>query len=311
MNSRIAVAICRSGKSDHFYACLTSVLRQQVLIEKFKFEEVIIVLNSRLNVLNNEIISNLAIENSQIRINLIEEHEIGIPYARNKALENAIDRRFNYLAFIDDDCTAEEFWLNGMISTITNFGADVSQGSYKFKYSSDFPSWMPKIPDSRFSAGQELPIATTRSVLFCINDFVSGKLNLRFDIDLLNSGGSDTKFFYYLFMKGYKIRASNDSFVIEDMANRQTLKWICFRYMRMGFTSFQLSFRNTDYPNSRLAELALLSRHIKIVMRLLVNFSLTPRWSRKKELFGIFLVEFAQLVGLFRGFINWKLKKYY
>ena len=131
MNSRIAVAICTSGKSDHFYACLTSVLRQQVLIEKFKFEEVIIVLNSRLNVLNNEIISNLALENSQIRINLIEEHEIGIPYARNKALENAIDRRFNYLAFIDDDCTAEEFWLNGMISTITNFGADVSQGSYK------------------------------------------------------------------------------------------------------------------------------------------------------------------------------------
>ena len=311
MNSRIAVAICTTGKNDHFYACLTSVLRQQVLIEKFKFEEVIIVLNSRLNVLNNEIISNLALENSQIRINLIEEHEIGIPYARNKALENAIDRRFNYLAFIDDDCTAEEFWLNGMISTITSFGADVSQGSYRFKYSSDFPSWMPKIPDSSFSAGQELPIATTRSVLFCINDFVSGKLNLRFDIDLLNSGGSDTKFFYYLFMKGYKIRASNDSFVIEDMANRQTLKWICFRYMRMGFTSFQLSFRNTDYPNSRLAELALLSRHIKIVMRLLVNFSLTPRWSRKKELFGIFLVEFAQLVGLFRGFINWKLKKYY
>lgn len=311
MNSRIAVAICTTGKNDHFYTCLTSVLRQQVLIEKFKFEEVIIVLNSRLNVLNNEIISNLALENSQIRINLIEEHEIGIPYARNKALENAIDRRFNYLAFIDDDCTAEEFWLNGMISTITSFGADVSQGSYRFKYSSDFPSWMPKIPDSSFSAGQELPIATTRSVLFCINDFVSGKLNLRFDIDLLNSGGSDTKFFYYLFMKGYKIRASNDSFVIEDMANRQTLKWICFRYMRMGFTSFQLSFRNTDYPNSRLAELALLSRHIKIVMRLLVNFSLTPRWSRKKELFGIFLVEFAQLVGLFRGFINWKLKKYY
>jgi succinoglycan biosynthesis protein ExoM len=311
MNSRIAIAICTTGKSDNFYDCLTSVLRQKVIIEKFKFEEVIIVLNSRLNVLNSEIISNLALENSQIRINLIEEYEIGIPYARNKALENAINKRFNYLAFIDDDCTAEEFWLNGMISTITNFGADVSQGSYKFKYSSDYPLWMPKIPDSRFTNGQELPIATTRSVLFCINDFVSGKLNLRFDKDLLHTGGSDTKFFYYMFMKGYKIRASNDSFVIEDMANRQTLKWICFRYMRMGFTSFQLSFRNTDYPNSRLAELALLSRHIKIVMRLLVNFSLTPRWSRKKELLGILLVEFAQLIGLFRGFINWKLKKYY
>jgi succinoglycan biosynthesis protein ExoM len=311
MDSRIAVAICTTGKSDNFYGCLTSVLQQQVLIEKFKFEEVIIVLNSKLNILNNRLISNLALEHSQIRINLIEEHEIGIPYARNKALENAIGYRFNYLAFIDDDCIAEQYWLNGLITSITNFDADVSQGSYKFKYSSDYPSWMPKIPDSRFSAGQELPIATTRSVLFCINDFVSGKLNLRFDKDLLNSGGSDTKFFYYLFMKGYKIRASSDSFVIEDMANRQTLKWILFRYMRMGFTSFQLSFRNNDYPNSRLAELTQLSRHIKIVIKLLVNFSLTPRWSRKKELFGIFLVESAQLVGLFRGFINWKLKKYY
>ena len=98
MNSRIAIAICTTGKSDNFYDCLTSVLRQKVIIEKFKFEEVIIVLNSRLNVLNSEIISNLALENSQIRINLIEEYEIGIPYARNKALENAINKKIKCLS---------------------------------------------------------------------------------------------------------------------------------------------------------------------------------------------------------------------
>lgn len=114
---KVTVAIITRNRSQLLKKCLTSLTKQLV-----KPYEVIVVDNA------SDDNTKIVIEKfkKELRIRYILEKKIGIPYARNRALEIA---RGDILAFIDDDVTVPLYWVLQIINLHRKYTALVIQGN--------------------------------------------------------------------------------------------------------------------------------------------------------------------------------------
>lgn len=311
LKQNVVVAICTKGESKLFRECVISVIEEDLSSDSFDFKTLIIINNTNSEFREEIFIKTIQKMYRNVNISILNEPKIGIPFARNRALKYAISEKYDYLAFIDDDCVAQTNWLQELIQTQVSLGVDVIQGSFRFNYPKIMPFWYPRFPDSCYFEGQELPTGITRSVLFNLEKFNDLTLDTEFDINLKNSGGSDTKFFYYLVQVGLKIRACTKSIVIEDMSERYSLKWIFFRYLRGGHGYFRLMFRDKKYPNSKKIEFKYILTHFKLVLLLAIKIIFSVSFGAASIYFGQFIVETGQLIGIIMGLLGIKLRKYH
>jgi succinoglycan biosynthesis protein ExoM len=156
-----------------------------------------------------------------------------ISIARNACLDAA---RAEWLAFIDDDETAEPRWIGAMIEEARAGGWDAVLGPVRAVYDSAAPGWMrrgdfhstrPVVRRGAIDTGYSGNVLLRRA-------FVE-TAGLRFDLRFGRTGGEDLDFFYRLRDAGGRIGFAPDAWVDEPVpSGRASLAWLLSRTFRAG-----------------------------------------------------------------------------
>lgn len=176
---------------------------------------------------------------SPFPIHYFLESKIGIPHARNRAIEAALAENADWIAMLDDDEHAEPDWLLRLFEGCVRFDADVTTGPVKQVTDAKPPHWWKPLSETRRTTGEVRRDAYTNNVLFNSRLVASDGLALRFD-NRLTFGAEDVDFFRRAHAKGARIVFVAEARVIETVpASRLTLGRILERtYMVASAASF-------------------------------------------------------------------------
>jgi len=81
-----------------------------------------------------------------IELDLIEETQRGTSFARNRAVDEALRREGDFIAFVDDDDLPEPDWLLRLIQKQQETRADIVFGTERRVMNADWPAWLRKSP---------------------------------------------------------------------------------------------------------------------------------------------------------------------
>lgn len=166
-----------------------------------------------------------------------------ISVARNACLDASTA---DYLAFIDDDETASEYWLSNLLTCARSTGAAAVLGPVRAGYQTSAPGWMRR-GDFHSTlpvwVGGEIRTGYTCNTLLDLS--APALRGRRFNLALGKSGGEDTEFFTHVHRSGGMIAYAPEALVHEPVpANRATLSWLAKRRYRMGQTHGRLLSEN-------------------------------------------------------------------
>ena len=185
-----------------------------------------------------------------IPISYYLEPKIGIPHARNRAIEAAIAGNCDWIAMLDDDEYAEPDWLLQLFNGCTRFDADVATGPVTQVTDSEPPHWWKPISRSRRVTGEFRRDAYTNNVLLNSRIVARDGLGLRFD-DRLTFGAEDVDFFRRAHAKGARIVFVAEAMVIETVpTSRLTLRRILERTYMVAAAAVFLDIMRDGYPKT-------------------------------------------------------------
>ncbi|WP_396272520.1 glycosyltransferase family 2 protein [Granulicella arctica] len=164
--------------------------------------------------------------NSPHPLRYISEPARGLSTARNRALDESTWADF--VAFIDDDETANPDWLVTLVAGALCFEADVVTGPVHPRYS-DAPHWIKQggffSPVQR-KTGSEVPFVATNNVLLSSSIVQIFRFDSRFD----QTGGEDTEYFMRVAHNGHRIVWVQEAVVTEAIPQERTnLRWLLSR----------------------------------------------------------------------------------
>jgi glycosyltransferase involved in cell wall biosynthesis len=166
-------------------------------------------------------------------VKYVIEPRRGISHTRNRAIGEATE--VDFIAFIDDDEIPEPAWLDELLWTQGQTGADVVAGPVVPSFTADVPEWIKigKVFDRPgHASGHALDFCATNNVL--IRRAVFDRIPA-FDERFGLTGGEDTHFFLRVHRAGFKIVWSVDAVVHETVSrNRANLGWLLRRAYRSG-----------------------------------------------------------------------------
>ncbi len=173
--------------------------------------------------------------------------------ARNACLRAA---RGEWIAFIDDDETAEPDWLAGLLAAQVRHQADVVKGYVRGVYPPLTPPWViagnPYTRDYG-ATGSLISVVASGNVLFRRELAVEN--GVFFDERYGRSGGEDTHFFHRYAALGARMIACRDAVVNEIVpSDRVTVDYFRRRYLRLGQTNGRQI--TTTRARERIAEAA-------------------------------------------------------
>ena len=149
----------------------------------------------------------------------------------------AIDKSSgSYIAVIDDDETADKYWIRNLVNTLVNFNADAVFGYVLPIFSEGTPDWLQQreiyfLPLGR-TGDPPLSYPTTNCM---IKTEKVNKFNLRFDPEYGLSGGEDHVFFTLLSKYEAKFVVCREAITYETVpAHRAKLKSIFNRQIQKG-----------------------------------------------------------------------------
>ena len=156
-----------------------------------------------------------------------------ISIARNACLDHA---DADWLGFIDDDEVARPDWIAQALHTAAMEDAQVVFGPALARYPEQTPRW---IRDNDFHSNRaklrhgKVETGHTSNVLMRFNGTLAR--NQRFDLDLGQSGGEDTDFFFRLSEAGMTLAISEKAIVEEVVEpKRLRLPWLIERRFAEG-----------------------------------------------------------------------------
>lgn len=174
-------------------------------------------------------------------LRVVLEPRKGIPFARNRAILDAIETGADYLAFIDDDAAPDSGWLVEATRVLFKTGADAVTGPQAPLFPPDAPTRLSRA--AIFQAlhyDPESPCrwAASNNVIFSV-PLVRDK-GLRFN-ESFETGGSDKEFFLRFTASGGVIRWAAEAIVREPVVpERLSIRWAVSRSWRLGATGFQI-----------------------------------------------------------------------
>lgn len=306
-----AVIIPSRGFSESLVDCLTSLLDQSVTAD-WAWEKVYVIWNckpseaqestKRLDSWQKSKWDSPVVIHSQV------EHHIGIPYARNMALNIALENGLDWFVFIDDDCIAKRGWLLELSEVAKESGAEVVAGGWTIQPRGEWSSWLPAgvfgtknyILGARIASdGDTLPTAYTRNVLVrtsALSLLRSGPV--RFDESLARKGGSDVVFFSQLCHAGARIVYAKNAVVDEIYrAERLSLHWNVKRRIR----NTQLALSRSGSTGERNALRGRVNiRELRLLFRVPASTLLMPGSifsARVRRFIGTTLLHSAPYIG--------------
>ena len=174
----------------------------------------------------------------------LEEHQRGLSFPRNRALDHTVDDH-DFIAFIDDDSTARADWLQQLLDVRAETGADVVTGPVAPVFESTPPDWIIQggffAPASR-KTGRRLDRAFTNNVL--ISSESIRRTEARFDPDFALFGSEDTLFFRSMTRQGVTIVWAEKALVDDCVpTTRATKQWLIMRHQRTGMCTSVMEIR--------------------------------------------------------------------
>jgi succinoglycan biosynthesis protein ExoM len=171
-----------------------------------------------------------------------EQPRGGIAHARNRAVDEA---RGRWLAFVDDDESADEEWLAEYLARARRGEADGLFGPVLPRLEREGPRWL---APERFFARPRHASGTLLSVrdLRTSNAFLRAPLfqGRRFDPAFSRSGGSDTELFARMLRAGAHFEWCDEARVVEWIPpERHRPRWLARRAFRGGYVWTRLERR--------------------------------------------------------------------
>lgn len=239
----VLISILTTGtRNNTLVECIESALNQKVG-GNVSFDVLVIENNKTLNRELKKLL--LKFSENYPNFHHCLESNIGIPFARNRAISEASRRSFSHVAFLDDDAYADESWLFHLTNLALESGAEVVTGPQYPIFPSETVSLFKNAVVYRERSSkhlQELKWAATNNVLFDVNFFV--KNDLYFNNNLV-FGGEDKELFLRASHKGARIIWSSNAIVSEHIAiSRLTVSWALRRNFRIGATGFLIESSN-------------------------------------------------------------------
>jgi succinoglycan biosynthesis protein ExoM len=181
----------------------------------------------------------------EIVTRIAKEHLLPIKYchapsrnisiARNACLSEAEAQKASYLAFIDDDETADPAWLSNLMLTIQASKAAIAFGPVQAVYRPEAPQWMKQGEfHGQLWASDEAPSsAYTSNVIYDLqSSAITGK---RFSDAFGRTGGEDLEYSSRVTEDKGAIAYASEAWVHTLVPpERASLRWLIERRFRMG-----------------------------------------------------------------------------
>ena len=165
------------------------------------------------------------------------ETRLGIPFARNRALDAAQSINASHIAFADDDEWFQPEWLLAFWRCREVFGKEVIlQGPVISVLPPGVPEYYSEFYyTGSYTTGTILSKCATNNVLIPLE--AVSRHQLRFDESRPFSGGEDTVFFNKANDLGIVMRACEEAYIYEEvMIARTRMSWLIRRNFRIGAT---------------------------------------------------------------------------
>lgn len=245
MVQHFCITICTRERPEMLWTCLASVLPQ--LASSIHQTSIIVVENSAAPSCGH-VVRRFKESYPSVPLNYLVEPELGIPIARNTALDGAMALIPDWIVFIDDDEEACDGWFEQLIAAADRWDADVIHAPVELIYPPECPAWMRM---KQFHGGEDGTIissAATGNTLARSWLFSETGLGLRFDTQLRFTGGSDVDLFFRATQGGATIRWINNAVVMEHVpAARQSAKWLLQRAQRNAANTVTLTLKQRGF----------------------------------------------------------------
>ncbi|NVK34252.1 MAG: glycosyltransferase family 2 protein [Rhodobacteraceae bacterium] len=208
---RIGIMICTANRPQMLIECIKSLIAQEV--DPSCTVEICVVEND-LTPLSKQSIMDIS-SSSRFPIHYAQEVRRGIPFARNKTLQEGLDRKYDLIALLDDDEKVSANWLMTHLQTLRKFNADVSYGPILRTFDATPPDWWDTSVPAPKPEGAELNRASTGNVFFKAA-LAKDPVALRFN-EKLTFGYEDLDFFERAVSAGFKIVWSPNAIATEHV----------------------------------------------------------------------------------------------
>jgi succinoglycan biosynthesis protein ExoM len=172
-------------------------------------------------------------DTSTITISYYSQPVQNISLTRNMAIDKSSGQ---YLAIIDDDETADEYWIRNLMDTIVRFNADAVFGYVIPVFDSNVAPWKKQREIYFLPVGKTGDSPSFYYTTNCLlKTHIINKINLRFDPKYGLTGGEDSVFFDLLSKYQAKYIVCREAISYEVVPRYRTeLKFICYRYFQKG-----------------------------------------------------------------------------
>ena len=226
----------------------------------------------------------------------------GIASARNRLLNEAVDLKADFIAFIDDDEFPKSDWLIILFKTLSIYSADVATGPVIALTEEGAAI---STTEGKYKTGNIPRKVSTNNVLF--KKKLIEQDNLSFDLRLNFCGGEDFDFFEKSLLKGNQHVWADGAIVFETIAEeRTTKKYLFYRHFTGGINNVvQYKFHNGIFK-SWIHFLIKISGKTIGAMLSFLTFIVTLN----KEKLEKSIVKFASVIGYLSGLLNIIVERY-
>ena len=172
-------------------------------------------------------------DTSTINISYFSQPIQNISLTRNMALDKSSGE---YFAVIDDDETADQYWIRNLIDAVLKFNADAVFGYVIPVFDPDLVQWKKQREIYFLPVGKtgDLPLFHYTTNCLVKSEKVK-KFNLKFDPKYGLTGGEDSVFFDLLSKYETNYVVCREAITYEVVPQYRTkLKFICKRYFQKG-----------------------------------------------------------------------------
>lgn len=306
---KIIINICTYKRPEMLKACLDSIFMQQI---PASWDIEIFVVDNDADASAKEIVQEFQ-EHTNLLISYFCEKNQGIPFARNRGFKESLKKNANWILFIDDDETADENWLMSYDEATKKYSGDVYSGPVRYIFPHDYADWLGNKGDSETPDGALKRRASTNNALVHRKVFDTSGYNLKFDIDMTFTGGSDTDFFIRYEKMGGKIIHVSQAVVAEEVIpNRLKISWRLSRQYRSSTNRVYVNKKIMGSYNAVFSALKEFLRHMfegLLGMLVCPIFSLKGKNIFKRKVYHA-LRHLAKAAGSLTGIFNMQPQPY-
>ncbi|MCU0332145.1 MAG: glycosyltransferase [Ignavibacteriaceae bacterium] len=230
-NKKKVCSVCiATFKRPELLRKLIQSLFDQKAIEDIKLE--IVVVDNDVEISAKKVVAEFR-DTPFINISYYSQPIQNISLTRNLALDKSSGQ---YFAVIDDDETADQYWIRNLIDTLEKFNADAVFGYVVPIFNPDIAQWKRQREIYFLPVGKtgDRPLFHYTTNCLVKADKVK-KFNLRFDPKYGLTGGEDSVFFDLLSKYEATYVVCREAISYEIVPRYRTdLKFICKRYFQKG-----------------------------------------------------------------------------